>query len=161
MSWIKLDDSLPDNAKIEGLSDRAFRLYVYGLCLCGRKLTDGTITNKDAMVLRSQAQATKRHVEELEAAGLWVRENGHRVVNDYLDYNPTKAKALEDKEKARERMRVLRSKERSGERDNERSPEGSTTPYPFLEPKDQNHGSNDQNLEHLRALQARIGRTIE
>ncbi len=49
MSWIKLDDALPSNRKIKDLSDRAFRLYVYGLCYCGRDLTDGIIDKDDEL----------------------------------------------------------------------------------------------------------------
>lgn len=120
MSWIKLDDALPSNRKIKDLSDRAFRLYVYGLCYCGRDLTDGVIDKDDERIIRATARASAKHVQELENAGLWVRVNGHKIVNDYLKYNPTREKVEADREAARLRMQGRRgsgagSQERSGE----------------------------------------------
>lgn len=115
MSWIKLDDALPDHRKFEGLSDKAFRLYVYGLCLCGRKLTDGNLSETDVRVLFAQTGGKPRHVRELEDAGLWIRTNGHMVVNGYLEYNPSAEKVMHDREEAKARMRELRAA-RSGER---------------------------------------------
>lgn len=109
MSWIKLDDALPSNRKIKDLSDRAFRLYVYGLCYCGRDLTDGIIDKDDERIIRATARASAKHVRELEDAGLWLRVNGHKVVNDYLKYNPTREKVEADREAARLRMRGHRS----------------------------------------------------
>jgi hypothetical protein len=120
MSWIKLDDALPSNRKIKDLSDRAFRLYVYGLCYCGRDLTDGIIDKDDERIIRATARASAKHVQELEDAGLWVRVNGHKVVNDYLKYNPTREKVESDREAARIRMQGRRG---SGEGSKECSPE--------------------------------------
>lgn len=123
---MKLDDGLPANPKIEDLSDKAFRLYIYGLCHCGRKLTDGEISAKDRKVLMIEAGCTARHVAELERAGLWVAVNGHYSVNDFLDYNMSAAEIREERRAAAERMRSLRAKraaERSGERSGERSSE--------------------------------------
>ena len=43
MAWIKIDDSFPDHPKVIGLSDKAFRIHIEGLCYSGRFLTDGLI----------------------------------------------------------------------------------------------------------------------
>lgn len=133
--WVKLDDHFPDNSKVKGLHDKSFRLYVYGLCFAGRTLTDGWLTHTDVKVLCVQVAATKRHVDELAHRGLWVRALDGYCIKDFLDYNPTKEKVVQDREDAKQRMRELRasrsterSDEQKGEHSAERSIARSTTP---------------------------------
>lgn len=85
MGWLKLDDGFCDNPKVIGLSARAFRTYVQGLCYCAKHLTDGRIPAK---VQRNSSQTAK----ELVAARLWaIDDDGTIVVHDYLEWNPSKA----------------------------------------------------------------------
>lgn len=48
MTWIKLDDTLPNNPKILPLSNAGFRLYIEGLCYANQYLTDGFIPKEIA-----------------------------------------------------------------------------------------------------------------
>jgi hypothetical protein len=48
MTWVRLDDQFPDHPKVVNLSDRAFRLHVWGICYSARFLTDGLI-QRDAI----------------------------------------------------------------------------------------------------------------
>ncbi len=89
MSWVRLDDGLSDNPKLVGLSDRAFRVYINGLCYCARNLTDGLVP---VGATRSLG-ATPRHVAELVAAGRWEQHENGWMVHDYLKYNPTREQA--------------------------------------------------------------------
>lgn len=108
MSWVRLDDGFPDDAKVENLSDRAFRLYITALCLSARKLRDGVLSTKDQSVLAAHTQAKKQHINELVDAGLWKPQGDGYVINAYLKYNPARAKVEERREAARERMAALR-----------------------------------------------------
>lgn len=100
MTWVKLDDSFPNHPRIHGLSDRAFRLYITGLCYSAHYLTDGKLTPKS---LRSLGKvATKR---ELIEAGLWIEtDDGNVTIRDYLEYNPTAAEVKEKRQKNTERV---------------------------------------------------------
>lgn len=109
MAWLKLDDGFAEHSKIEALSAQAFRLHVTALCMAARKLTDGVVTEKDAKVCSVIAHSRPRHVQELEAAGLWNRNENGWHINDYLEYNPSAKQVKEERRKAAERMRERRS----------------------------------------------------
>lgn len=98
MSWIKLDDGFNEHPKIADLSDRAFRVHVAALCYCGRNLTDGRIPQA---VVRTISLGRRQAVSELTAAGLWHENGTGYLINDYLDYNPSKAEVEEERERKR------------------------------------------------------------
>ena len=89
MTWVKLDDGFPDDPKIEGLSDAAFRVYVTGLCRAARKLTDGHLSPRDVKVVGVTAGKTKpeRYVGELVDRGLWQLNGDGYEINKFLEYN--------------------------------------------------------------------------
>jgi hypothetical protein len=104
MAWVKVDDGFPNNAKVEPLSDRAFRLHVAGMCYSARNLTDGILSPRSVTILRAETKATNKHAAELISAGLWdVIDDGYSI-HDYLEYNPTREKVLAERVKARQRM---------------------------------------------------------
>jgi hypothetical protein len=70
VSWVRLDDAMPEHPKIAGLSDAAFRLHVSALCYSGRHLTDGEISRG---VLRLLGVPPRR-AAELVSAGVWTRD---------------------------------------------------------------------------------------
>ena len=48
MAWVRIHDDAMSHPKIVGLSDKAFRLWIWGLSYAQRHLTDGCVT-ADAM----------------------------------------------------------------------------------------------------------------
>jgi hypothetical protein len=94
MTWVKLDDGFPTHPKVVALSDRAFRVYIAGLCYCAQHLTDGFIPFK-----ATQSKAAG----ELHKAGLWMPGPGGWYVHDYLVFNPSRERVLKDRERAAER----------------------------------------------------------
>ncbi|HEX9640050.1 MAG TPA: hypothetical protein VGB13_01910 [Candidatus Krumholzibacteria bacterium] len=100
MAWIKLDDGFAEHPKVIGLSDRAFRLHVAALCYVARNETDGHLPLSVPRVLG--VRTNPRLLGELLAAGLW-KDNGVGgwVINDYLDYNPSREEAALRRERAR------------------------------------------------------------
>jgi hypothetical protein len=73
MTWIKLDDTLPNNPKILPLSDKAFRLYIEGLCYANQYLTDGFLAQ--AVINRLDSGNA---CQELLDAGLWIEVEAAR-----------------------------------------------------------------------------------
>jgi hypothetical protein len=135
VSWLRLDDGFAEHPKLMDVSDRAFRLHVAALCFCARNLTDGELVDRSVRMVCALSSATKKHVAELVAAGLWVkRADGTFGVKDFLEYNPTAEKVKAERDAARVRMRRVRSVERSGERSPTPDPDPSKTK---LQPEDQ------------------------
>jgi hypothetical protein len=112
MAWIKLDDGFPENPKVMGLSDRAFRLHVTALCHCGKHLTDGAITAKRVGKLAQLIELRRWStvVTELVTARLWKETDNGWQIKDYTEYNLSKAEVDAVREKARERQRQFRLK---------------------------------------------------
>jgi hypothetical protein len=120
---VRLTDTFPEDDKVDGLSDRAFRMFVTGLCYCGRNLTDGYLTTKAIGTVAASSGVPKRSisyvVSELETVGLWHRYAHGYWTPKYLDYNPSAEQVRAERAKAKSRMRRIRSGERSGEQQGE------------------------------------------
>lgn len=119
MAWAKLDDGIFDNPKIVNLSKDAKLLYLVGLVYCAKYLTDGRLTPANVRIVQAVADVNGASVEELRSAHLWKPQGGDFLVNDWTEYNPPASKVREAREAAKERMRKLRSQERSPERSSE------------------------------------------
>jgi len=102
MSWIKLDDGFPQNPKIVGLSDRAFRDYISGLCYSGRYLTDGFLPQ----AIISKIKGTK----ELINCGLWEQIPDGIQIKNYTEYQTPKDEVERKKEQTRNRVTRYREK---------------------------------------------------
>jgi hypothetical protein len=106
MSWIRLTDTFPEDDKVDGLSDRAFRMFVTGLCYCGRNLTDGYLTTKAISTVAASSGVPKRSistvVSELETVGLWHRYAHGYWTPKYLDYNPSAEQVRGEKPDAKD-----------------------------------------------------------
>lgn len=81
MAWAKLDDGLPDNPKILSVGLAARWAFISGLCYAGRR-RDPHIT-LDSL---KRVDATVRIAAELEAAGLWDRNDDGWVIHDWHEY---------------------------------------------------------------------------
>lgn len=110
MSWIRLDDNFPDHPKVITLSDKAFRVYISGLCYSSRYLTDGFLS--DPVVNRLDGVLS---AEELAGVGLWSRaENGWEIAS-YAEYQSSKEQVEAAKARNRERVAKWRNKKQEEE----------------------------------------------
>lgn len=94
--FVCLTDEYPDNPKIVGLSDAAFRAHVELICWSNRKRQDGKIPAGMARRYGDDVMA------ELEDAGLIDRTETGRELHDYLEHNPSAdeiAERMADKKK--------------------------------------------------------------
>ena len=110
--WVKMDDKLPSNPKVDRLSDGAFRLYVSSLCHCGAYLTDGWIEKKT--VARLIPRFKKSYVDELltkrpeEQFSLWEDHGERYFVHDFTKINKTRQHWKERRETENERLKNWR-----------------------------------------------------
>lgn len=110
MTWVRLDEAMPEHPKIAALSDSAFALFVTSLCYANRNLTDGFIPyGVGHGQLRFCEGNPVPAIRELEAAGLWDEIDGGWQVHDFADYQPSRESVLADREAARQRMARRRS----------------------------------------------------
>src|SRR5699024_7246530 len=111
MAWVKLDDGFFRNPKIVQISPESKLIYLAGLCYSGSQLTDGFIPKNAVRILASDADvpASKRRIQELLDAGLWI-ENPHGYsIHDYLEHNAASRDVHAKRDAARERMQRNRS----------------------------------------------------
>lgn len=105
MTWIKLDDTLPNNPKILPLSDKAFRLYIEGLCYANQYLTDGFLAQAVVNRLDSGNAA-----QELLTAGLWLEADLGMQIHDYCEHQTSRKTVEEKREQGRNRVTRYREK---------------------------------------------------
>jgi len=126
--WFRLDGDFVENPKVVALSDRAFRLYMAGLCYSSRNLTDGLLTDRAVKVVCALTSGARRHIVELREANLWVPCDEGYEINDYWLYQPPaeELKGLRDKRRAAGRKGGLASgKARRSSKQNEASASAS------------------------------------
>jgi hypothetical protein len=107
MGWVRLDDNFADHPKIIALSDKAFRLYIMGLCYANRHLTDGLITYQ--IVSAWVGDDPFKPSDELEDQNLWERRDKGFMIRSYTEYQPTREKVNKKRTEATDRLRRFRS----------------------------------------------------
>lgn len=109
MTWVRLDDLFPDHPKIMGLSDRAFRLHIVGLCYSARALTDGHVPEQ---IVHRSCRNHARVVSELVDAGIWAKRGDGYDIHDYTEYQPTREKVLAERDATNQRVQQWRQRKR-------------------------------------------------
>lgn len=114
MPFLLIDETFPENPKIDELSDAAFRLHVTALCYAARNLTDGHITKSALKRCTKGARTSARRAHELTQSGCWeVHPDGDEhgwIIHDYLDWNRSRENILEQRKANAERQRRWREK---------------------------------------------------
>ena len=104
MPWCRIDDAAMSHPKIVGLSDKAFRLWVWGLAYAQLHLTDGRI------IAEAIPARLKRASADLLGARLWETEHSGFQIHDYLDWNESREAVLAKRDGARQRLQMHREK---------------------------------------------------
>lgn len=105
MAWVRIHDAAITHPKIVGLSDKCFRLWVWGLSYSQQHLTDGALP---AAALPPRLLAA---VDRLIEVKLWEPLPGIGwKVHDYLDWNDSREVILAKRDGARQRLTNHREK---------------------------------------------------
>lgn len=105
MPWAKIDDSFHGHPKVTNLSLAAVGLWTLALTWSANYLTDGLVTERNAIRLGG----TLETIDELVACGLWERVGNNFQFHDWAHYQPLKVDVLREREQARDRMRGVRA----------------------------------------------------
>jgi hypothetical protein len=105
MAWVRIHDGAMTHPKVIGLSDKAFRLWIWGLSYSQQHLTNGLIPR--VAIPARVARATA----DLLAARLWddTPAGGYQV-HDYLDWNDSRDVVVRKRTDARDRMAQARDR---------------------------------------------------
>lgn len=133
MVWFKVDDRLPLNPKMAGVSIAAVGLWVEAGAWASASQTDGQVLKRMLCVLHPDA--SEKLAGELVAAGLWEDQGDHWQIHDFLDYNPPREE-VEAKKARRSRAGKLggiksgKSRRSKREANAEAKHEAKTNPVP-------------------------------
>ena len=122
MSWVKHTDQRSINRKMRRLSDAAYRLDDEAIQWASRNMTDGRIPAEDFDDIGRHP--TVKAAAELVDRGRWHTADqgwcGSRycappgkdgwVIHDYLEYNPSREKAIAEREANAEKQRAFRAR---------------------------------------------------
>lgn len=150
MSWFKLDDQFHSQPKVIAAGNAAIGLYCRLGTYCADKLTDGFVPTS---VARS-FMGTSKELRALttcpipDTRPLLDEVPGGYLMRDYLDYNPSRAAVLAERDKAKDRM--ARGRARSADvRANNRANVGRSSvgpdPVPLV-----NTSENNDDYSHTR-----------
>lgn len=106
MAWAQIHDGAMTHPKVIGLSDKGFRLWVWGLSYAQQHLTDGLLI---AEAIPSQL---RRASSELVSKSLWEPCDRGFLVHDYLAWNDSRETVYKKRADAKERMANARTRSR-------------------------------------------------
>lgn len=116
MAWVKFTDDFYDNPKFAKVGPLGLALWSVGIAYCNRNLTDGYIPRSHARTLldfenigvttgSGDLCSIGEDVDSdlvigwLVDAMLWLPVKGGYEINDYLEFQPSKAEVIELREK--------------------------------------------------------------
>jgi hypothetical protein len=96
-TYITVHDGMPENPKIEELSDRSFRVLFRLWCWCSRNLSDGVVT--DAVWRKHTTPKVAAELTDGPHGPLAERVQGGYYMHDYLEHQRSRAEvdALREK----------------------------------------------------------------
>jgi hypothetical protein len=107
MAWVRIHDGAMTHPKVLGLSDRAFRLWVWGLTYAQQHLTNGWLPTL------AIPAALAKSVKDLVMAALWEPIETGFQIHDYLDWNDSRELVTKKRHDAKERMASARERSSS------------------------------------------------
>lgn len=114
MTWAKIDDQLHAHRKVKK-AWKAHRgslgLHLLAMSYCAGHLTDGLVDDEFVEEKLPNDRERVAITDALVAAGLWGREDDGWRINDWLDFNPSRA----DVEERRRRDADRKATRRRGE----------------------------------------------
>ena len=88
MTWVKIEDGLPEHPKVIRAGKLAQALFIDGLCYSARQLTNGFVPLRAAERF-GYGRRLRGTVAALVAAELWEAAEGGYLIHDYLQYQPS------------------------------------------------------------------------
>jgi hypothetical protein len=120
VTWAKLDDQFHAHRKAKRAwkaHPRALGLHLLALSYCAGQLSDGFVDTEFVEEKLPNRRDFDKATEALVDAGLWQREGAGWRINDWLDYNPSRAEIEAQRAAKAERQRKWRERNRNASTD--------------------------------------------
>lgn len=107
MTWLRIEDGMPEHPKVADLTVHAKWALVEIWCYSARSRSDGLLPATIAKRIASQ-----KILNELASADLIHKNGAGWIIHDFLDYNPSKDELDARREGDAERLRAWRNRKR-------------------------------------------------
>lgn len=107
MSWVRLDDRIWSDEKLNALSPWAHRQWVRGLAYASAHQSDGLLTASAIKMLG----VSPKQLRELVEIGLWLKSGTGVQIKNYLEYQPSRAEVTAKRKAAAERIKRFRDRQ--------------------------------------------------
>ena len=107
MPWARFEDDYLGNQKLATLSTAAIALDLAAIIYSARELRDGllSLTDVETIAVLIHIRAWRRPAVELVRVNRWEPTEGGYTIHDYLEYQPSRAQILAQREDDRIRKR--------------------------------------------------------
>lgn len=154
MSWVKLDDALPDHPKLAHLPAEYCWLFVCSICYANRYKTNGYVPDGVIDRLCGGLDDPIDARKTLVSCGLWELPTDHPddfLIHDYLEYQPSKEDAdakrlsIHQKKVDAGRKRATSTNRRAGRfvAGQDQHSQHATSPVPVPVPKEKDKYSTE------------------
>lgn len=116
MSWVKIDDKAWSHPKLQAISPKAVKVWLFALCWSNSHQTNGRIPSKSLPLLGGNATISRQLCDQ----NLWEKFDPEKhegpdgfkgwVIHDFLDFQPSKGRREAEKEATNERVRRFRER---------------------------------------------------
>lgn len=133
--WAKISDDFFRHPRTVAAGRDARDLFLVSLAHCNEHLTDGFVASGYLRRLAADAEIdnAQESAQRLVDVGYWEECDGGWMVHDFLDYNPSRAEVLAEREKAAVRKERWKNGARNGVRNAVPNGEGTPSPVPVPE----------------------------
>lgn len=130
--WAKISDDFFRHPRTVAAGRDARDLFLVSLTHCNEHLTDGFVAAGYLRRLAADAEIddARAAADRLVAVGYWEECDGGWMVHDFLDYNPSRAEVLAEREKAAVRKERWKNGARNAVRNGVPNGEGTPAPGP-------------------------------
>lgn len=133
MTWVKIDDRMPEHPKVLQVGDSdALWLHVCALCYCNRNLTNGFV-HADIVPRLSGTKRHRQAVAKLVAARLWHEVTDGYQIHDYLEFQRSKDHVVAELEAGKKRAAKSYERRKSSDDLRPKNPEDSESSSPILQ----------------------------
>lgn len=119
MTWVKIDDGMPDHRKWASLEANprewaeCMAVWVAVACYAARTLSDGYAETSRIERLTPLGKLAIKRCEAMVEASLMVKEGSGYRIHDWSKYNPTRDKVLSEREAENRRKQEKRNPKKS------------------------------------------------
>lgn len=127
MTWVKVDDQLPNHAAWIGAPDVALGAWLRAVCYSASQKLDGNIPKQYLRLVGRQAREELLERGRIHPPGnacgdcfMSALKHGAAILDDhyylhsFLDFNPSQQKIQQERDSAKARMAALRGGEQNG-----------------------------------------------